>query len=90
MREVLTGRDDRLPPPMFREMGSLPWMRRERIDGYLRKAQYELEALMEEGDGYKDEYETLAHGCGLAVACIGEIEDAVDESLTGHSIRVNP
>jgi hypothetical protein len=92
MREVLTGRDKQFPAPMpmFRAMGELPWMRRERIDGNLRRSMYELESLIEEHDGFEEQYQGMIDGLQACVSLIDTIEDIVDDRLRGKTIEIVP
>jgi hypothetical protein len=100
MREVKTGVDKELPPPMnsgterlLRDIGmaplltDLPWMRRERVDSNYRRTIRELEALIAEGDAWAPFYQALLEGAVAGLALINEIEDMVDESLRGPEIR---
>jgi hypothetical protein len=80
----------KLPPPMTVGLRELPWMRRERIDSHLRRSMNELEALIADGDAWAPYYQSLRDGLEAGLALINGIENLVDESLRGHSIKAQP
>jgi hypothetical protein len=71
-----------MPAPMT----DLPWMRRERIDGNLRRVVHELRQLVKEDQRWDTQYEAMADACEGALLLVNAIEDYTTNA-TGFSVK---
>ncbi len=86
MRDVSHADATELPPPM--PLTDLPWMRRERLDGCLRRSLYELRALAKEDVRWQSEYTLLAAYAEAAVQIVDLIEDYESQGRGRYPARV--
>ena len=82
MREVHHTDPDAVMPP---RMNDLPWMRRERADGNIRRAIGELRALAVEDKLWAVQYRAMADAFESAIGLLDAIEDY---GHPGHSVKV--